>query len=72
MYEGDLSVQGEVYLVDGETMRRLDQLEGVPHMYRRETMHVAGYGECFFYHWNEKSKGHDVRVKYTHGIAEWV
>jgi gamma-glutamylcyclotransferase (GGCT)/AIG2-like uncharacterized protein YtfP len=28
-------VHGEVYLVDGDTMARLDRLEGIPHLYQR-------------------------------------
>lgn len=33
---GAAAVRGEVYEVDGETLERLDQLEGHPTYYRRE------------------------------------
>lgn len=34
-------IAGEVYAVDKPTLRRLDRLEGHPHMYRRETVEVV-------------------------------
>lgn len=35
------SIRGELYHVDTETLARLDQLEGHPYYYRRETMYLA-------------------------------
>lgn len=47
-------IQGEVYTVDAETLRRLDILEGVPFFYIRETVEVEVNNtvmdvDCYFY-----------------------
>lgn len=38
---GDGIIYGEVWEVDEHTLRRLDQLEGVPHHYIRHTTNIA-------------------------------
>ncbi len=38
---GQVSVQGEVYAVDPDTLAALDLLEGHPHFYRREPIALA-------------------------------
>lgn len=37
---GEGCVKGELYLVDGATLDRLDRLEGHPHMYKRRLVTV--------------------------------
>lgn len=44
-----VGVYGEVYEVDRDTLARLDQLEGVPHFYRRETITLECDVEAFVY-----------------------
>jgi gamma-glutamylcyclotransferase (GGCT)/AIG2-like uncharacterized protein YtfP len=37
-------VRGEVFLVDARTLRRLDRLEDVPHLYERKTVRLHDFG----------------------------
>lgn len=57
---GNGSVKGEVYLVDGATLARLDQLEGHPRMYRRSMVTVqAGdvLAQVWVYVWQRSVSG---------------
>jgi gamma-glutamylcyclotransferase (GGCT)/AIG2-like uncharacterized protein YtfP len=53
------AVLGELYEVDDTTLARLDRLESVPHLYRRETvlcdLHEESDAEidAFIYIWNQ-------------------
>ncbi|MCE2803599.1 MAG: gamma-glutamylcyclotransferase [Gemmataceae bacterium] len=49
---GSKAVQGELYLVDAATLARLDEHEGVPTLYTRESIElegVEGEAEAYFY-----------------------
>lgn len=46
---GHDQVVGELYLVDGPTLARLDRLEGHPHSYRREPVGIAGGPDAWMY-----------------------
>ncbi|WP_428774954.1 gamma-glutamylcyclotransferase family protein [Vibrio sp.] len=46
--EGHHAIQGEVYLVDSETLAELDKLEDVPVEYRRELIDTP-YGQAWIY-----------------------
>jgi len=57
--DGKGAVHGELYEVDDETLTRLDRLEGVPHLFRRELVwcdydHESDYEELYawVYLWN--------------------
>jgi gamma-glutamylcyclotransferase (GGCT)/AIG2-like uncharacterized protein YtfP len=39
---GTTSVVGELYEVDDDTLAAVDRLEGHPHLYRRERVHLLG------------------------------
>lgn len=57
---GEGIVKGEVYLVDGATLARLDRLEGHPQMYRRSMVTVqAGDALCqvWVYVWQRPVSG---------------
>lgn len=57
---GNGSVKGEIYLVDGATLARLDRLEGHPRMYRRELVTVqAGdvLAQVWVYVWQRPVSG---------------
>lgn len=45
---GDSTIKGEVYEVDGVTLRQLDSLEGYPGWYDRELVDTP-YGNAFIY-----------------------
>lgn len=45
-------VRGEVFRVDDETMRRLDQLEGYPHHYDRAQRATMGGHDAWIYHYD--------------------
>lgn len=46
--DGEGSVQGEVYRVDGKTLRRLDRLEAYPVVYTREEIETP-FGRAWIY-----------------------
>lgn len=50
-------VKGEVFQIDGEILRRLDQLEGHPHMYKREVVTLASGDEAYIYYYNRSVMG---------------
>ena len=52
--EGDSSVIGEVYRIDLKTLARLDLLEEIPIVYRRETL-VTPYGVAWIYLYQDTS-----------------
>ncbi|MER2497572.1 gamma-glutamylcyclotransferase [Vibrio neptunius] len=53
--EGHGSILGEVYLIDGETLSKVDQLEDVPIEYRREQIETP-FGEAWIYLYQDGSK----------------
>lgn len=48
-----ISVKGEVYQVDKNTLRELDLLEGVPELYQRIMLRCGKYGQCYTYIMNK-------------------
>lgn len=44
-------IQGEVYDVDGETLQRLDALEGHPRMYTRTPVRLSSGKKASIYYW---------------------
>ena len=46
---GTSRIMGELYEVDDETLRRLDELEEVPHYYERRTIELADGSEALAY-----------------------
>ena len=51
---GETAIVGEVWDVDGETFRRLDQLEGYPEFYDRRVINTTR-GEAWMYYINDVS-----------------
>ena len=49
MVEGSGSVSGELYDVDAGTLLSLDELEGAPSYFRRDTLTLEGGGEALGY-----------------------
>lgn len=53
LYPLETKIQGEVYLLDYKTLKRVDTAEGHPHFYFRETCYVrmddGTIMECFIY-----------------------
>jgi gamma-glutamylcyclotransferase (GGCT)/AIG2-like uncharacterized protein YtfP len=47
--EGQTEIVGELYQVDRATLERLDRLEGVPHLYRREKVELDGGETAWIY-----------------------
>ncbi|WP_104037110.1 gamma-glutamylcyclotransferase family protein [Vibrio jasicida] len=45
---GKKAIQGEVYLIDNETLVELDKLEDVPVEYRRESI-ITTFGQAWIY-----------------------
>ena len=43
--ENGKAIQGEIWSIDEQTLRRLDMLEGTPHLYRREFLKIQGMTE---------------------------
>ncbi|EGR7977624.1 gamma-glutamylcyclotransferase [Vibrio vulnificus] len=53
--EGNRAINGEVYLIDDETLQALDKLEDVPVEYRRETIETP-FGQAWIYLYQDCSK----------------
>lgn len=71
--EGEYNILGEIWEVDDETLRRLDGLEGVPHMYRREKFFVdETIGDVFYYHWNRNPPKYKHGVKVNTDYVQWI
>lgn len=43
--ENGKAIQGELYLVNDETLKRLDRLEGTPHFYIRKDLQIENIDE---------------------------
>ena len=54
--EGHSSIQGEVYLLDDETLARIDKLEDVPVEYRREQKIDTPFGRAWIYLYQDTSQ----------------
>jgi gamma-glutamylaminecyclotransferase len=49
-WKGTCAIKGEIYRVTPEVMKRLDEVEGVPHLYRRDKCYTAGFDkQCYIY-----------------------
>jgi gamma-glutamylcyclotransferase (GGCT)/AIG2-like uncharacterized protein YtfP len=55
LIEGHQSVMGEIYVVDDQTLSRLDELEDVPVEYRREQIETP-FGMAWIYFYQDVSK----------------
>tara|TARA_Y100001956_G_scaffold45192_1_gene43991 strand:+ start:8185 stop:8532 length:348 start_codon:yes stop_codon:yes gene_type:complete len=53
--EGHSSITGEVYLIDDETLARVDELEDVPVEYRREQIETP-FGRAWIYLYQDTSQ----------------
>ncbi len=53
--DGQQSVQGEVYLIDDDTLAALDKLEDVPVEYRRESINTP-FGQAWIYIYQDTEK----------------
>lgn len=53
---GQQSVLGEVYVVDGITLDRVDAYEAAPESYSREML-LTPWGEAFYYHYRMACQG---------------
>jgi gamma-glutamylcyclotransferase (GGCT)/AIG2-like uncharacterized protein YtfP len=60
--EGEGEVHGEVYLVNDNTMERLDRLEGFPSFYSR-TLIPTPYGPAWMYTLNQYEYGNHPAVE---------
>jgi len=58
--KGDNPLHGEIYEIDETTLQRLDRLEGVPHLYRRETEKTSSGEEVFIYWFNGHTEGRPI------------
>lgn len=69
--EGGEKVKGEVYIVDRDTLKRLDSLEGEGSLYLRKQVEVLIDGQivqAWTYIWNHETKGKD---KITYDAQPW-
>lgn len=55
---GKGQVTGDIFDVDPKYLPGLDSYEGVPYLYRRETIEVPGHGSVFTYVYNTNSTPH--------------
>lgn len=63
--QGRYRIKGEVYRVSPETIERLDQAEGVPHLYERKLVKVKGLaGLCYFYIAGDRLTAISNRLEY--------
>jgi gamma-glutamylcyclotransferase (GGCT)/AIG2-like uncharacterized protein YtfP len=81
MLPGDHYVQGELYDVNDNTLVQLDRIEGVPHLYVRETLEVeeqSTYEEycanAYLWAVNEpRQENHrDIEFDETTNTKRWV
>ena len=63
---GTTAVKGQVFEVD--SLDNLDSLEGHPHFYKRERVHMEGYGLVWMYVLNEEEGVTDI---HTDAGDEW-
>lgn len=80
--QGKYRIKGEVYRVSPETIERLDQAEGVPHLYERKLVKVKGLaGLCYFYIAGDRLTHISNRLEYKsprivtdkrYNTQEWV
>ena len=80
--QGKYRIKGEVYRVSPETIERLDQAEGVPHLYERKLVKVKGLaGLCYFYIAGDRLAAISNRLEYKsprivtdkrYNTQEWV
>lgn len=50
--EKGISIKGEIYRVDDNTLKQLDRLEGVPYLYQREVIQLKDFDQpvlAYFY-----------------------
>lgn len=67
---GDSDIQGELWMVDAQTMQDLDHMEGYPDFYlRRKTRTTAG--TAWMYYLPGDDFGHYPLIKPTNGIVSW-
>lgn len=55
LVEGHQSISGEVYLIDDETLTKLDVLEDVPVEYHRDTIETS-FGTAWIYVYQDASR----------------
>lgn len=59
LIHGHQVIQGEVYLIDAETLEQLDILEDVPVEYRRESISTP-FGDAWIYLYQESGHLNDL------------
>lgn len=59
-------VKGEIYKIDKNVETRLDYLEGIPHLYRKEYINTE-FGVCIVYVYNR-----DVSMDEIINSGEWT
>ena len=64
---GDGSVVGDLFMVPDELWDRLDAYEGVPHLYTRETVDIAGHEGVQVYVY-----GYDVDNRQAIATGDWL
>ncbi len=66
-------IKGEVYLVDGFTLKKIDRLENHPYDYRRKKVKLKRFGEAWLYFYPHFSiKDYDgYLVQPNNGIIEF-
>lgn len=68
---GDNVVSGEVWQVDDETFKILDQIEGYPDFYTRSVINTT-LGEAWMYHIETISEFRaDQLISNSEGVLEW-
>ena len=63
----ELSIQGEVFAVDGETLQTLDRLEGVPRLYQRHRRQLQDGRHAWLY----LGRAHQVRHVPALPAGQW-
>lgn len=49
-WKGNCAIQGEIYKINPQLLKRLDDIEGVPHLYRRDKCFAETFEkECYIY-----------------------
>lgn len=58
---GTTSVVGEIYAVDGDLLAELDQFEGHPKLFKRETITLADGTDAYAYVWQHTPHGRAIQ-----------
>jgi gamma-glutamylaminecyclotransferase len=58
---GTTSVVGEIYAVDADLLAQLDEFEGHPALFKRETIVLADGTDAYAYLWQREPRGRAIQ-----------